>query len=570
MKVTPSSVRRGVEYHGLLRVLTLSLLLVALSASYGLAQAMKVVKIVPPGAVNTFSYGVNKNNIVVGEFNNASGATVGFAYLGGTQFKTFSAPKSNNFTRILGINDSNVVVGDFLGTDGFYHGFIITNDGTKYSQYDVAKGSASTSVFAINKAGNFAGATGSGGPNQGFVNIGGTVTKFFGSGSDNTFALGMNSSNQVVGQYYDSSGNSHGFSRDASGTITEIVFPGALQTACTGLNDAGEITGWYEDNALTFHGFTDIGGQFLTNDFIYTAGVSSSGAYAGYYYAPGPANCNGETGTSCYGYLATPQGDTLSTVQAPNAINTSIYAVNNSNVMVGFYTDAAFTLHGLMLSGNTVTNIDDPNAQPQTTQCTGINSSGEIVGSYTLPSNLERGFLYFNGSYTDIAVPGAIHTYAYGINDSGVITGTYYDAGNVEHGFVFRNAAYTTVDVPGGTNAIVWGVNANGLMTVDWADSNGFNEASLFNGTKFTNINVPGALNTESHGVNKSGNVVFTWFDFYGNYHGAMLKNGAFYIFDDPAGITTRADGINDGNLMVGRFVLTSNGQFAGFEGTIP
>lgn len=548
----------------------LLLLVVVLGPRPSVAQAVKVVQIVAPGAVNTFPNGVNKNNIVVGDFVNSSGATVGFAYLGGTKYKTFSAPKSNNFTRILGINDANVVVGDFLGTDNFFHGFIVTNNGTKYKQYDVAKGSASTSIFAINEAGNFAGATGSGGPNQGFVNIGGTVTTFYGSGTDNTFALGMNSANQVVGQYYDSSNNSHGFFRNASGTITEIVFPGAIQTACVGLNDAGEISGWYEDSALTFHGFTDIGGQFQTNDFIFTAGVSSTGAYVGYYYGPGPANCDGAKGTTCYGYLATPQSDTLSTVQVANAENTSIYAVNTANVMVGWYTDSTGAIHGLMLSNGTATNIDDPKALEGTTICLGINSSGQIVGSYSPATNVEEGFLYTNGAFADIGVPGALSTYSYGINDSGVITGTYYDASNVEHGYVFENSVYTTVDVPGGTNALVWGINANGLMTVDWTDANGLGEASTYDGAKFTTINVPGALGSAGHAINKSGNIVFGWFDFYGNEHGAFLKNGTYYILDDPNGTSLRADGLNDGNLIVGRFLLNANGQFAGFEGTIP
>jgi probable HAF family extracellular repeat protein len=565
MNATPSSAGNRFPF----RQVLLAVLFAALSSSQGRAQAMKVVQIIAPGAVNTYPNGVNKSNIVVGDFINSSGATVGFAYLGGTNFKTFSAPKSNKFTRILGINDANVAVGDFLGTDNFYHGFIVTHNGTKYSQYDVAKGT-STSIFSINKAGNFAGATGFGGPNQGFVNISGKVSTFYGSGTDNTFALGMNSSNTVVGQYIDSSNNSHGYSRSSSGNITEIVFPGALQTSCTGINDAGEITGWYEDSAFTFHGFTDIGGQFEPNDFIFTAGVSSTGSYVGYYYGPGSANCGGATGTTCYGYLATPQSDTLSTIQVTNAQNTSIYAVNNPNVFAGWYTDSTGAVHGLMLSNGTATNIDDPKAVAGTTICLGINNPGQIVGIYSTAAITEEGFLYTNGAYTDIGVPNAISTYAYGINDAGVITGTYYDSSNVEHGFMYENFTYTTIDVPGGTNATVWSINANGLMTVDWLDANGLSEASIYNGSTFTTLAIPGALDNFAHVINKSGNVIMGWYDFYGNEHGAFLKNGTYYIFDDPNGNSLRGDGLNDGNLIAGRFLLNSNGQFAGFQGTIP
>jgi hypothetical protein len=173
------------------------LMFAVLSAPDGTAQAVKVQQITVAGATAAVPNGVNKNNYVVGYFYNSSNAVVGFAYLGGTKFKTFSAPKSNNYTRILGINDSNVVVGDFFGTDNFYHGFMVTNDGAKFSQYDVNKGVVSTSIFGINNTGNFVGATGAGGPNQGFVNIGGTVTTFYGSGTDNTFALSINNSNEI-------------------------------------------------------------------------------------------------------------------------------------------------------------------------------------------------------------------------------------------------------------------------------------------------------------------------------------------------------------------------------------
>jgi len=372
-----------------------------------------------------------------------------------------------------------------------------------------------------------------------------------------------------VGQYFDSSSNSHGFFRDAAGTITEVIFPGALQTACEGINDSGEITGWYEDASQQFHGFTDIGGTFQANDFIFTGGVSNKGSYVGYYVGPSSTTgCNGATGTTCFSYLATPQTTlSLTTVQAANAMNTSIYGVNNSNVLVGWYTDATNTTHGVMLSGNTTTNIDDPNAANGSTIGVGVNTSGQVVGSYIDAGNQSHGFLYTSGNFTDIGPPAAVSSYAYNITDTGTITGTYYDASNTQHGFVYNGSTYKTIDVPNGTNSLVWGINAGGLMVVDWLDLNGLAQASLYNGSTFTPMNVPGALNTFGHSINSSGNIVYSWLDYYGNYHAAILKSGSFYLFDDPAGTSARADGLNDSNLMVGRFLL--NGQYAGFKGTL-
>ena len=551
-----------------LLLLTLSTFCPSLCAQ---AQAVKAVQITPPGAVSSVAWGTNKHSFVVGNFTTASGEVEGYAFLYFSQFKTFVAPKSTNFTRINAINDSNTVVGDFLGTDNFYHGFIIANNGTKYSQYDVNKGVVSTSLFALNNSGSFGGATGSGGPNQGFISVGGKVTSFYGSGTDNTFVYGLDDSNNSVGTYYDSNNNAHGFYRAANGTISEVVFPGALQTSCQGLNDSGEITGWYEDASGQFHGFTDIGGQFRANDFIYTGGVSSIGNYVGYYYGPGissTSNCNGAISTTCYSYFASPVSVGFTNEQVPNAESTSVYSINNSNVMAGFYTDSTGINHGMTLSGNTVTTIDDPKGQTGGTSCYGLNNMSEVVGAYLTSSNVTQGFLYDNGAYNDIGPSGALSSIAYNINDSGAITGTYNDSGNVQHGFIFNNAKYQTVDVPGGTNTSVFGINASGLATVDYLGASGFWQSATYNGSKFTGLAVPGALDTYAHAINKSGNVAFSWQDFYGNYHAAVLNGGSYYIFDDANGTSSRADGINDGNVMAGRYLL-SNGDYASYQASL-
>lgn len=260
--------------------------LLALLPAFSLAAntSYKVSQIAVAGATQgTFAQGINKNNVVVGIATLANGNTEGFALVSG-KYTILKEPKASGTTRAFGVNDSNEVVGDFLGKDGYYHGFTLI--GGKYAQYDVALGSESTSIFGLNNAGDFAGTSGS----EGYVNIGGTVTEFYGSGTDATYPNAINNSNQVVGQYQDSSGNWHGFSRVASsGTITEIAYPGALQTACVGINDSGVITGWYENSAQQFYGFIDTNGSFQTVDFLYANGINNAGTFVGTYIGPGAA-----------------------------------------------------------------------------------------------------------------------------------------------------------------------------------------------------------------------------------------------------------------------------------------
>jgi probable HAF family extracellular repeat protein len=83
----------------------------------------------------------------------------------------------------------------------------------------------------------------------------------------------------------------------------------------------------------------------------------------------------------------------------------------------------------LLLDNGSYTRIDVPGIP------TGINASGQMVGSYTDAQNKSHGFLLNNGTYTTFDVPGSSWTFTNGINASGHIVGYYEDAGG-QHGFL--------------------------------------------------------------------------------------------------------------------------------------
>jgi len=254
------------------------------------------------------------------------------------------------------------------------------------------------------------------------------------------------------------------------------------------------------------------------------------------------------------------------TIQVPGADETDLYGINNFRAAVGSYLLDG-TGHGLMISGGKVINIDDWQNGSLTT-CIAINSSGTIVGHYNNFDGVEQGFLYQNGSFTDIGPSGDISA-AYGINDLGMIVGHYYDSGGNEHGFLYDGNTYTTLDVPGATGSGAWGINNSGLITMFWTDSNGFTEGSLYDGSKFTTIDVPGATSTYPRSINSAGDIVLSWSDSEGNLHGALLHSGHYYKFNDPNGTNdTEALGVNDKAIVVGRFQPTGSPFFRGFAAT--
>ena len=132
---------------------------------------------------------------------------------------------------------------------------------TASSPISGAPGTSSPSVFtdaeAINDADQVVGIYRStfGSHDQGFLYQNGTYTTISDpNGAEGTEAFGINNSGEIVGQYTDSAGKTHGFI-DVDGTFTTIDDPLGVNTAITGINDAGQIVGYYQDSSGIDHGF---------------------------------------------------------------------------------------------------------------------------------------------------------------------------------------------------------------------------------------------------------------------------------------------------------------------------
>jgi hypothetical protein len=532
--------------------------LLMLSPQSALAQGFKMTQVNAPGAQTgtTFPFALNTSEAVVGNYKAANGDVVGFLYAAG-KYTTIKPPGTDGYTRAEGINDSNTITGDFLASDGRYHGYIYS--GGAYRTYNETK-TESCGIFGVNNAGDFVGNVGNvGEPGRGFINVGGKKTEFYGSGTDTTYAYTINSSDEVVGEYFDSSNLQHGFYRSASGTITEIAYPGATQTSATGINDSGEITGTYINASNIPYGFIYIKGKYATTDFASTAGINSKGAYVGYYW--------GVPDGTPSGYLASPQAFTLSTVKVPGNLQAQLWGINKAGVSVGSYVASNGTSHGMMISGGKVKDIDDP--EGTNTICFGINATNEIVGLYTNSSGNAEGFEYTAGKFKDVPGPaGAVSSAAFGINDAENISGLYSLSSGNTYGFVLTSGKYKTLNVSGSEFTLARGINNAGLVTLQWGDSAGYLQSSLYNGKTYTPINVPGAAVNQVQGINSAGDIVYYVSDPYGVGHGAVKIGKDYYIFDYPKGSNTGAGGINDSNLIVGSYDPAGKSVPQAFQGT--
>jgi hypothetical protein len=299
-----------------------------------------------------------------------------------------------------------------------------------------------------------------------------------------TQGLGINASGQIVGEYFDSNSDQHGFLL-SHGQYTTLDDPSAANgpgqgTIALGINSRGQIVGLYVDANYFWHGFMLSGGQYTHFDppgALYTApfGISNSGQISGYYL----------DGNSVYhGFLLNHGHYTI--LNDPNAGSgafqgTAAYHLNSSGDVVGAFIDANSNIHGFRFSGGQYTTLDDPSAVGGT-QTVGINSSGRISGFYFDANSVVHGFLLNQGQYSTLDDPngGAAAgqgTYPFDINESGKITGYYLDANNINHGFL---ATPEHGSVPLGSDAVASHPAGSGLELRTPAPTAGSRANGLF------------------------------------------------------------------------------------------
>jgi YD repeat-containing protein len=218
-------------------------------------------------------------------------------------------------------------------------------------------------------------------------------------------------------------------------------FPGSVQTQVTGLNNRGVTVGFWSgmNNASMSNdnfGFVDVDGHFRTADF--------------------------PTGSP-----ASPPVDQL-------------LGVNDSDVAVGFYTDANGNNHGYEynIGDGRFSTVTDPAAPGTSLTAAAINDRGDVAGVYTNPSSGNTdGFLKTHGQFIDLAVPGASSTMALGVNNSDEVVGVYTPSDNSQalDGFIWTpQHGFTTLDDPHGIGTTtINGVNDLGQVVGFYVDAAG-------------------------------------------------------------------------------------------------
>ncbi len=204
---------------------------------------------------------------------------------------------------------------------------------------------------------------------------------------------------------------------------------GIFGTNLTGINDSGVISGFTYTKtgsfvAFTYSGYTATGhyadgtfnpvtpgsGTGTRDDTAY--GISNNGSVVG---------TTTSQGVTSYSYI----GGNFAYFNEPGASTTEARGINNSGTIVG----STLGPQGFSYSQGTFTPIVAPNSPGNVpvsiTSVNAINDGGTIVVSDTDANENNFSYLYQNGSFTTITIPGALDVRALGIDDKGDIVGQY-------------------------------------------------------------------------------------------------------------------------------------------------
>jgi len=286
----------------------------------------------------------------------------------------------------------------------------------------------------------------------------------------------------------------------------------------------------------------------------------------------------------------------FTTIDVPGAVVTFATDISPAGDVVGRYIESIPNRpppgspipggHGFLLTGDRFAPIDFPAASFTIAQ--GIDSRGNIVGSYHDRDGKSHGFLLSGGVFSSIDFPGAIGTVALGINTPGDIVGTYTDTTGqypwpTSHGFLLSGGVFSSIDFPGALITTAWKINSAGQIVGRYKSLDGKFHIYLLcrhqgecsqsgqlspRSGSFTSIDFPGAFQTATGvfgadgGINPQGDLAGLYcsappclINAAGHLHGFVLSGGEFTSFDFPGSvIATTATGINPRGDIVGAY----------------
>jgi probable HAF family extracellular repeat protein len=249
-------------------------------------------------------------------------------------------------------------------------------------------------------------------------------------------------------------------------------------------------------DAATVTGYT------ITDLGALAGNTSSVLGYANTFSAPlnNAGQAAGASGTTATLF----SNGTVTNINTLNSTSSLGVAINASGQVVGQERNSACSCwHAFLYSNGSMQDINDNSLFPVGSSATGINKTGQVVGSGTINNSSGSAFLYSNGKMTEIRPFSGSSCSGRSINDAGQIIGSC--SGNTTAAtYLLSNGVATILSQ---TSNVGFFINNNGQI-VGQNTSN--NHGVLYSNGTWTDLGggPPGASGSAAFGINSSGQIV--------------------------------------------------------------
>ncbi|MBM3844738.1 MAG: DUF3466 family protein [Verrucomicrobia bacterium] len=258
-----------------------------------------------------------------------------------------------------------------------------------------------------------------------------------------TAAFGINEQLDVVG--WESEPGNHGeapaeapgFLRRRNGEFERFTPPNGIRVAPSAINNLGVIVGSFTadsqtEESLAFKKTGETYKVYPNPEGVQESvlvSINDAGDAVGY-----RTSVDGRTSA----YLVKNDVWTPIDLSSLGPIDRSeAYDINSNGDILGVY-EVRFNQFGFLKRGNQILRLEFPGSD--FTSPSGLNSEGTVVGNYFDDLNRWKQFIWREGVFTPLAVPG-FEFHASDINDAGVIVGYSFDPLEIPVGLLLHPAA---------------------------------------------------------------------------------------------------------------------------------
>lgn len=536
----------------------------------------------PSGSTSVNVTGVNDKLSYVGTYTDAQGVDHAFLEIYG-RFQTLQ-PAGAHDVSPSAVNQNDVVVGTYRDASNNLHSFVFDH-GTYSTVVDPDAVGGTTVATGINASGEIVGYynDGAGGPDKGFVDIGGVFTTIDAQPGLSTDISGVNDAGQIVGRTYDATtgGSSYSFVATIGVDLSTIGFGSQTKLAYTPNADhsGGTVLVYNGTQSASF----SVAGQFTASDFhlandfsggTYVTDPALTGAVLTAFlsstptYSATPALVYTVVSSQNYGVLDH-VGQTIHitvTLTMPVTVSGGVptFALNDGGTAVyDAAASAALNNPAKLVFDYTVGSTDhDVSALAIVPDSLGLNGAtvidqnGHAANFYGLNGvdfyALEVHPAVSNYALETISDPLATTrgTFATGINDLGQIVGTFSDTNKNDYAFYYDSGSFTPLQ--------------NGLLV----DPSAINDSGFITAGAYIYPDGPTGARQALQApvsaayavdINNHGDMVGWYLDSSSNHRGFTYIDGQYNELIVPGGHNVNVRGISDNDLIVGNYQDANN-----------